>query len=202
MKYCGSCKSKKEEKEFHFKSKEKSILQSMCKRCMHDKQMYRWRMQKVKAIKYLGSKCRNCEKEDYPIEVYQFHHRDRSSKLESWNTLRLKSWSKIVKELDKCDLLCANCHIIAHSKDPEEYGQKYKSQRDKKIYKCKKCNTILACNKANLCRDCNAEEREVIKWPPISNLLEMIKNSNYSEVGRKLGVSDNAIRKRIKKYLP
>ena len=37
-----------------------------------------------------------------------------------------------------------------------------------------------------------------IEWPTNDDLLEMLKTSNFSAVARKLGVSDNAIRKRLK----
>lgn len=39
-----------------------------------------------------------------------FHHRDESEKkFEIANMLRY-SWAKIEEELNKCDVLCANCH--------------------------------------------------------------------------------------------
>jgi len=37
-----------------------------------------------------------------------------------------------------------------------------------------------------------------IQWPSNEELLKMLSESNYSAVGRKLGVSDNAIRKHLK----
>ena len=39
-----------------------------------------------------------------------------------------------------------------------------------------------------------------VERPSYEQLIDDIKNSNYSAVGRKYGVSDNAIRKWIKKY--
>ncbi len=38
-----------------------------------------------------------------------------------------------------------------------------------------------------------------IVWPSDDELLAMLEKSNYSEVGRRLGVSDNAIRKRLRR---
>ena len=39
-----------------------------------------------------------------------------------------------------------------------------------------------------------------IDWPSIETLKEMLTALNYSQLGRQLGVSDNAIRKHIKRY--
>ena len=41
---------------------------------------------------------------------------------------------------------------------------------------------------------------EKIDWPDNQTLRQMVEDSNYSAVGRKLGVSDNAVRKRLKKH--
>lgn len=51
-----------------------------------------------------------------------FHHRDKTEKLESIGTLIAGGASlDVVKaEVDKCDILCANCHRILHYKEKEE----------------------------------------------------------------------------------
>ena len=43
-------------------------------------------------------------------------------------------------------------------------------------------------------------ERRVVERPPFAQLLEELKATNYSAVGRKYGVSDNAIRKWVRQY--
>lgn len=42
--------------------------------------------------------------------------------------------------------------------------------------------------------------RTKIEWPSHDVLTQMVYDSNYSEVGRQLGVSDNAVRKRLKTH--
>jgi|AntRauTorcE11897_2_1112592.scaffolds.fasta_scaffold20558_2 hypothetical protein len=75
---------------------------------------------KLKAIEYKGGVCFCCG-ETYPYPAMQFHHRNPDEKESIWNTLRFQSWDKVIEELDKCDLLCANCHSIHHSNySPEE----------------------------------------------------------------------------------
>lgn len=70
---------------------------------------------KLRGIEYLGGKCCDCQNE-YPSCVYDFHHRDPTTKEFDGNAFTTKSWENVKKELDKCDLLCANCHRIRHSK--------------------------------------------------------------------------------------
>lgn len=46
--------------------------------------------------------------------------------------------------------------------------------------------------------DCFHTHTEKIVWPDYNVLVNMVAKTNYSAVGRQLGVSDNAVRKRIK----
>lgn len=55
--------------------------------------------------------CKNCGINDF--RVLQFHHRDPNEK--SFNIQsRLLSKKNMVEEIEKCDVLCANCHSIEH----------------------------------------------------------------------------------------
>lgn len=109
-KRCAKCKELKDISEFG--SKNWKRLQSYCKSCLHLFQMRRWNKNKVKAIKYLGGKCTQCGRSDFHPAVYQFHHRNKEEKEIDWNKLRIRSWDKITKELDKCNLVCGNCHVM------------------------------------------------------------------------------------------
>lgn len=88
-------------------------FQSYCRKCFSSYSMERWKEKKVKAIEYLGGKCVDCGI-FFPPEIYDFHHLDPSTKEFQWNKLRLRSWDSIKKELDKCALLCSNCHRWRH----------------------------------------------------------------------------------------
>lgn len=68
----------------------------------------------------------------------------------------------------------------------------------KVVYRCKDCATPIDV-KATRCLSCHYKAREKIEWPPLEELMLMVKSSNYSAVGRDLGVSGNAIKKRIKR---
>lgn len=66
---------------------------------------------KEKAMAYLGDKCADCGNSDR--RVLEFHHaKKRRSNGCTIASLLKSSWLKLKKELDKCKLLCANCHKI------------------------------------------------------------------------------------------
>lgn len=115
MKKCSLCKELKQSTEFYEKSDRKTGGHC-CKKCFNNYCLDRWRKRKVEAIVYKGSCCERC-KIEYPkfdACIFDFHHKDPKQKDVSWNKLRLRSWDKIVLELDKCSLVCANCHRLIH----------------------------------------------------------------------------------------
>lgn len=84
-----------------------------CKKCHTMETHYKQRQLKIKAIEYMGGKCIDCGLEGSPW-VFDFHHRDPSQKEWSWGNKRTSSWTTLKEEIDKCDLLCANCHRTRH----------------------------------------------------------------------------------------
>lgn len=101
----GSCKNchNKAQKEYREKHPEyKSDYQTM-----------RASLNKVKSVLYLGDKCKVCGKQ-FDSCVYDFHHLDPNTKDVDPSRLMSRSWENIKPELDKCVLLCANCHRLVH----------------------------------------------------------------------------------------
>ena len=65
---------------------------------------------KEKAVNYLGGKCKICGYSKC-IRALSFHHLDKSTKEFAISANCNKAWDKVQTELDKCVLLCANCHM-------------------------------------------------------------------------------------------
>lgn len=76
-----------------------------------------WRIRlKRKCVEYKGNKCNICSY-DRCIQALEFHHRDPAEKDFAIGANGVtRAWSKVMVELDKCDLLCANCHRETHAK--------------------------------------------------------------------------------------
>ena len=69
------------------------------------------------AVKYKRKKCEVCGYHK-SLAALEFHHKNPKEKdfFLSDRNLTL-SWGEIQKELDKCVLLCANCHREEHEKE-------------------------------------------------------------------------------------
>jgi len=78
----------------------------------------RVRKNKEFVINMIGKKCKRCGLETDNLEVYDFHHTDPNQKdflmanLFDYSLERIMT--KLRSEIDKCILLCANCHRIIH----------------------------------------------------------------------------------------
>jgi predicted HNH restriction endonuclease len=93
------------------------------KRTYRDRRQYliravkaRRRKVRAMAVAYKGGQCELCGY-DRSIDVFEFHHRDGSQKDFGISEKGYaRSWARVRSELDKCQLLCSNCHRETHAK--------------------------------------------------------------------------------------
>lgn len=71
---------------------------------------------KRRLIEIKGGACENCGENKLDDVCYDFHHMNPDEKDFVLSTLYIAriSWKKIITELNKCELLCANCHREKH----------------------------------------------------------------------------------------
>ena len=68
------------------------------------------------AVDYKGGKCERCGYDRCP-DALEFHHLDPAKKdFAIYSKGYTRSWQKVKVELDKCMIVCANCHRELHSK--------------------------------------------------------------------------------------
>jgi hypothetical protein len=85
-----------------------------CKRCRVDAVRKRRNKLKLLAVEYKGGKCKRCGYNKC-TRALEFHHLDPNEK-DFGITAKgfTRSWEKTKIELDKCIMLCANCHAEEH----------------------------------------------------------------------------------------
>lgn len=130
MKKCCVCKHLKTEDFFNKKSSNKDGRERYCKECHREKNRAHYvankaayvatarKWSKVKKDWYenlkKGLKCTTCN-EDKHWRLC-FHHTDKSTKEFEISQMVLANMSKdrILKEIDKCVVLCQHCHLDLH----------------------------------------------------------------------------------------
>lgn len=89
-----------------------------CKKCQIEAVEKRRKKLKLLAVNYKGGKCEKCNYNKY-IGALEFHHVNPKEK--EFNISHdgcTYSWKRVKKELDKCILVCSNCHRELHSTVP------------------------------------------------------------------------------------
>jgi 5-methylcytosine-specific restriction endonuclease McrA len=111
---CPRCSTEKPPEEF-YRRRGKDGSSVYCKPCTNEQTIERQRKFKEQCVAYKRGKCERCGYDKY-IGSLEFHHKDPTEKDFSVAHARLTSFSERVKrELDKCELLCSNCHREVHA---------------------------------------------------------------------------------------
>jgi hypothetical protein len=88
-----------------------------CGQCNTDAVIRRRHKVKQMAVEYKGGECEICGYKKY-IGALQFHHMNPNEK--DFNVSQkghTRSWNRVKSEIDKCILVCANCHAEIHSNE-------------------------------------------------------------------------------------
>ena len=99
----------------------------ICKPCWN---AFTYGQKKRKIAEYMesrgGAKCQKCGYDKYKGALC-FHHRDPNQKDPTWN----KQWAvdRLYAELDKCDILCMNCHAEVHADGWSEFVKEKRSNK-------------------------------------------------------------------------
>lgn len=142
-----------------------------------DRKFIKNKILKENLLPYICSNCNISTWKDLPLSL----HLDHINGIPNDN------------RLENLRFLCPNCHS-----QTETYCGKNISQTIVN-HSCIDCG-IKMHKDSKRCVKCASKRRKTkIKWGSIEELAELVKELGYMGAGRKLGVSDNSIRKFLKK---
>jgi Zn finger protein HypA/HybF involved in hydrogenase expression len=99
--------------------------------------------------------------------------------------------------IENLQLLCPNCH----SQTDTYCGSKKKKEKHAYKFVCKTCGGPKKNSKSDECTIChNKGQPTKIQWPEPELVLQMTNDFGFVGAGKKLGVSDNSIRKFLRKH--
>ena len=161
---------------------------------------------KQKIVYVMGGKCALCGY-DKNIQALEMHHINPEEKSFTFsNTNKYHTWEETFQEMKKCILLCANCHREVHypveqdnfnnlqSSYNELKAQEVLQEFQKKEYFCIDCNKKIS-YRATRCQKCAEKHNRLVERPTREEFKKEIRTESFSALGKKYGVSDNAIRK-------
>lgn len=112
---CPRCELVKPRSEF-YQRRGVEGASAYCCPCANAQTVERQRAFKRMCVEYKGGRCLACGYSRC-IGALEFHHRDPNEKDFILGGIKLMTLTPLIKlELDKCDMLCANCHREAHEK--------------------------------------------------------------------------------------
>lgn len=145
--------------------------------------------------------CIDCKEEDFL--VLEFDH-VRGSKAANISQMIKKpktfTLSAVIEELVKCDIRCGNCH--RRRTRARQLGEESTLQSPKdnsfKVCQCGNRKTVDAL----VCINCHSKDKTLLtldRYGDLDTLLSRLADSNFTKIGKELGVSGNAVKKYIQR---
>ena len=111
---CPRCHIDKDISEFYSR-RDRAGNSAYCRSCSNAESYARHKRLKTDAVMYKGGKCQTCGYSKC-LGALEFHHRDPTQKEFALSCSKARTLEALKSELDKCDLLCSNCHREIHYK--------------------------------------------------------------------------------------
>jgi len=153
-----------------------------CNSCMVNLRRF---MIKERCLKFKGGKCENCSY-DKSKRALSFHHIDPKEKDFNIANAHCKTWELIKVELDKCKLLCSNCHMEEHERLDYRDDSKKEWAPQVRALEEKAYGTM-------------PRREQKIAWPTSEELTKLVWELPATKIAETLGVSSKSIEKHCKK---
>ena len=155
----------------------------------------------------MGGECQCCgyNKLNSALELHHLVSQEKEFTIASNTNV---AWDSVRKEIQKCILVCANCHREIHAglinnetlkssfieEKAIEIDELITSIKQKEIFYCKNCGAEIY-KGSQLCVKCFAEQRRRVERPTRLELKNLIRTMPFTKIGEKYSVADNTIRK-------
>ncbi len=169
----------------------------------------RWRKNtKDRMVQSMGGECQCCGY-NRTNNALAFHHLDPKEKDLNFGGTRAnpQSWKKITEELQKCILVCHNCHAEIHAgirdipTERKTFDTSYIVYKDTFPYDtCPVCESQKPISQKFCSHKCAQTNSRRVKWDSI-DLPALMEKHTIRELEDMLGVSNAAIYKQRKKLL-
>ena len=180
-KECRSCRQLLSFDNFRIRTDRKNKLSTYCRSCESRRLLERERDIKARCVEYRGGICMGCGL-TFHNACYDFHHLEPEHKDFNIGALKSKSFESLKPELDKCALVCVNCHRHAHRllKRAEGYHNKIKGNTE--LWQANRLRKLKATGHS-CCVSCGHSNQEdmIIVFPGHLSTEEKTKWQKYNK---------------------
>ena len=174
----------------------------------YEYQKMRGLKRKIELIELRGGCCEKCGY-NKNIASFDFHHKDPSQKNHKLDMRKLSNTSmvELMKEFEKCELLCSNCHRETHFPDLEFLRVKeiIKEINNSVIEiklsgkpKCVDCGCVINYTHKR-CKPCSDYNKRKVIQPDLKLLISEVSKYSQEWCAEKYGISRSTIRRWLKK---
>lgn len=159
-KHCKKCNTNKPLSDFHARKRREGQVMSYCIQCANVQSAQNLAQRTAQIKKFLvdhtGNACNKCKKQ-FDIQQYDFHHTEPAHKDFQLSRSLRYTVAQVVKEIQKCILLCANCHAHTHHINKQTDGYENKIKGNTELWNANKRRKLRHIGKT-CCEKCGYDE--------------------------------------------